>query len=671
MRMSRQWSYIGRMKRAGVAHQIGSLQMAKPGKSTVICWTCPYDGRNLPPNWRDVEAKFRFLYMLILALDANFKLKNRIRANARNDPALGAGHEYFVEPNAYREHLRNYVPEKDISSCIAFAALLQKDTRATAGLRCTGVGGCVCARHECMRPNGIGDLQKGERYVNMDWILLCALLGFCLMWLTLSYDIACQWKKRLSERMEKMPPHMRLPLATMQLQCALPVWHAGSHDDDCNNANSLSVKPGVGKSDGEGVERTWAVLNPVSYHTKDMGVGNREDHLNDKIDNHNFLKNLGQGSTLAAKLIVALGEHEKQVAAFTAVSETVEKELQTKWSNEIKAWLADETQPNPYVFDKSDEVGLSYERRPTNGVDSDTPSEAQVRLELKREEEAEAQAGGTLIHGTSATAFLTAGMQIEDAQRRITAELKGRALVVPDRESKIQERRLALLAKLKRFRQLQAVFMPGATRILGAEEAERDSDVAAPKVEAVKLWMPHELDAAGCVTGCVRGLVDREHFISFRNANITGQIHATKANTLIEQLGERVVASAEKYWQGHAALVRVQGAAVEKQFQPLKDAGLVLDGDYAESDAGAAKKLAQIGHGARAPRNAPGTSKHIMSWIWTAQGGAVEGEEHLHNSVRVEWCRAYARKLRWCEEVMLVREEMCRVLRYLEWERAE
>ncbi|KAJ7188428.1 hypothetical protein C8R46DRAFT_1205581 [Mycena filopes] len=648
MRMSRQWSYIGRMKRAGVAHQIGSLQMAKPGKSTVICWTCPYDGRNLPPNWRDVEAKFRFLYMLILALDANFKLKNRIRANARNDPALGAGHEYFVEPNTYREHLRNYVPEKDISSCIAFAALLQKDTRATAGLRCTGVGGCVCVRHECVRPNGIGDLQKGERYVNMDWILLCALLGFCLMWLTLSYDIACQWKKRLSERMEKMLPHMRLPLATMQLQCTLPVWHAGSHDDDCNNANSLSVKPGVGKSDGEGVKRTWAVLNPVSYHTKDMGVGNREDHLNDKIDNHNFLKNLGQGLTLAAKLIVALGEREKQVAAFTAVSETVEKELQTKWSNEIKAWLADETQPNPYVFDKSD-----------------TPSEAQVRLELKREEEAEAQAGGTLIHGTSATAFLTAGMQIEDAQRRITAELKKAARLWRPTEK------------------LQAVFMPGATRILGAEEAERDSDVAAPK-----------LDAADRVTGCVRGLVDREvalrraqclnglvllrsrlhvkrHFISFRNANITGQIHATKANTLIEQLGERVVASAEKYRQGHGALVRVQGAAVEKQFQPLKDADLVLDGDYAESDAGAARKLAQIGHGARAPRNAPGTSKRIMSWIWTAQGGAVDGEEHLHDSVRVEWCRAYARKLRWCEEVMLVREEMRRVLRYLEWERAE
>jgi hypothetical protein len=38
--------------------------------------------------------------MLIIALDANFKLKNRMRANAKVDPPLGPGWEYFVEPKA-------------------------------------------------------------------------------------------------------------------------------------------------------------------------------------------------------------------------------------------------------------------------------------------------------------------------------------------------------------------------------------------------------------------------------------------------------------------------------------------------------------------------------------------------------------------------------------------
>lgn len=55
-----------------------------------------------------------------------------------------------------------------VSTCIAFAALMQKDTRLTTGLRCSGVGGVVCARHELVRPQGMGDLQKGERRVTFD-----------------------------------------------------------------------------------------------------------------------------------------------------------------------------------------------------------------------------------------------------------------------------------------------------------------------------------------------------------------------------------------------------------------------------------------------------------------------------------------------------------------------
>jgi hypothetical protein len=36
-------------------------------------------------------------------------------------------------------------------------------------------------------------------YANMDYILTSALAGFDLMELTLSYDIACQWRKNFAE----------------------------------------------------------------------------------------------------------------------------------------------------------------------------------------------------------------------------------------------------------------------------------------------------------------------------------------------------------------------------------------------------------------------------------------------------------------------------------------
>jgi hypothetical protein len=132
----------------------------------------------------------------------------------------------------------------------------------------------------------------------MDYIVMACLVGFALMMLTISYDIACQWKKNMRQRNDKLPEAIRLDVDNVEIQCGLPVWHASSHETECSNENSLSFRVGVGKSDGEGVERTWADLNPAAFHTKEMGVGNRADTLEDKIDSHNFLKNLMHGMWL-------------------------------------------------------------------------------------------------------------------------------------------------------------------------------------------------------------------------------------------------------------------------------------------------------------------------------------------------------------------------------------
>ena len=38
------------------------------------------------------------------------------------------------------------------------------NTNRAKGLQATGIGAVSCARHEMYRPNGMGDLQVGERY---------------------------------------------------------------------------------------------------------------------------------------------------------------------------------------------------------------------------------------------------------------------------------------------------------------------------------------------------------------------------------------------------------------------------------------------------------------------------------------------------------------------------
>ncbi|KAJ7774517.1 hypothetical protein DFH07DRAFT_732456 [Mycena maculata] len=680
-RMARQWGFLKCVQHAGCAHNAGGVDATEQGGAAVVCWTCPYDGRNLPPDWRDVDPQYRFLYMLLLAVNANFKLKNRMRPNEIDNPSLGPGWGYWVEPRRYKRHLKNYIAEKDASTCIAFAALLQKDTRLTTGLRASGVGGCVCARHECVRPNGLGDLQKGERYANMDYIVMSALAGFTLMLLTISYDIACQWQKNLKERNAKMPESVCLPLESFTFQCALPVWHAASHEEDCKDANSLSFKPGVGKSDGEGVERVWSVMNPAAYHTKDAGRGQRVDTLEDKIDSHNYLKNISQEEALQRKLIVAIAERDRQVEGFREVTCTVKKEVKKEWKTMIDEWLKDPSKPNPYTLSRKD-----------------CPSEVQVRVECQKEED-ETMAGATAeIRGCSATAFVAAGLQIEQAQRRIVSELSGRVLITADRESKIIELRRTLLGKIRKFRTLQATYMPGAAAAIAMAEEADVSAKAAHRAEHIKLFMPSEMapgrDALrGCLSGllalesklqvaqCTNALVTlrsrlhaKRHLIMFRNDNLAGQNLATKGAMLIGQVGERVEAAAEKYRVGRKALVALEGDTAAAKFRELRPKDVQLDGDAGESDAAARAKLAMVssGRSARAPRNVPGTSRRMMSWIWTAPGALDDKEQALHecksSPVRVEWTRALARKMRWEEEVKTLHEEMRRVLRYLGWQ---
>jgi hypothetical protein len=158
----------------------------------------------------------------------------------------------------------------------------------------------------------------------MDWIFMAALAGVALLCLTISYDIACQWRIHLLERAKKIegkrraveiptraedvtasgsqtdaaPPPPMTNLGDFDIQFCLPVWHAQAHEVLCQTDNSLSYALGVGRTDGEGIERTWAVLNPVGFATKEMGEGGRHDAIENKIDHMNFEKNVNQGTCL-------------------------------------------------------------------------------------------------------------------------------------------------------------------------------------------------------------------------------------------------------------------------------------------------------------------------------------------------------------------------------------
>ncbi|KAJ7081907.1 hypothetical protein C8R43DRAFT_909756 [Mycena crocata] len=642
-RMARQYAFILRLIRAGRGHAMNGVATTKPGELAVLCWPCPHNGKNLPEGWRDVDPKYRFLYMLLLAMDTNFRLKNRLRANEHQDPSLGSGLGYFVESSGYKTHLKDYVAEKDVSTCIAFAALLQKETRMTSGLRVSGVGGCVCARHGVVRPQGLGDLQKGEQYANMDYVLLSALMGVAVLCITISYDIACQWKVNLPKRAKVIndKTSVKTNLDDFDIQYALPVWHAAAHEVSCQTQNSLSYKVGVGRTDGEGIERTWAILNPLGFSTKEMGDGARHDAIENKRTIYAI------GDTLARKLIVAIAERDKQVSSFQEVDSTLHKTFRKTWQKRINDWVADDTQPCPYTMD-------ACQRHQGNSV---CFHEGRV-----------AARGGTV----SVQWFFDVSKADDECRQRIKAEIKGTTLVTADRASQIQELRISFLKKLRTFERLQGVYMPGVALLKEAAEAARDPDVAAPKAEDIKLWLPSELKLGERRAACRRGLADVEaklrkgqcadaldtlrsrlhaqsHLTTWRNSNSVGQRAATRSATLIGRVGDRISRAATKYRRAREALIVLKGAEHAPQFKELRPADINVN-QQEEDDARARRKLARLGSSRRA-RNEPSNKPKAFSWIWTA--GTVPGEEcqMLHDSIRVEWSKALARRDRWVEEV--------------------
>jgi len=117
------------LKRAGRGHDPEGIGATSPGSLTVECPACPHPGRNLPDNWekagpllcvvstvpifRYANDLIRFLYILYISVDANFKLKGKERG--LKDVELMPGWGPFVEESAYQNFLTNYVNQPEVS----------------------------------------------------------------------------------------------------------------------------------------------------------------------------------------------------------------------------------------------------------------------------------------------------------------------------------------------------------------------------------------------------------------------------------------------------------------------------------------------------------------------------------------------------------------------------
>ncbi|KAG1879782.1 hypothetical protein F4604DRAFT_1679367 [Suillus subluteus] len=278
MQMVRKWRHLKILKQAGWGYDSAGVESTGSSKCAVLCPACPQ-----PVN--------SWLYALFVAIDANFRLKRCIVSKDSMDPSLSRGWAYFVEETAYKTYLQTCSGNtQQKSTCSSHNTVNMADSKVSHGLATTGVGTIDCAQHNMKLPNGVGDLQKGERYSNMDF---CSSQHFV--------DIA--------------------------------LTHSMFHMTSLN----------VGQTDGEAPECGWSNINPMASSTKEMGPGSWRDVLDDHFGDWNWKKVVGLGATLLCKMTEANKEQEAHQTAFQELHKVLAPKTTEAWTVKVESW---EENPN-------------------------------------------------------------------------------------------------------------------------------------------------------------------------------------------------------------------------------------------------------------------------------------------------------------------------------------
>ncbi|SJL17634.1 uncharacterized protein ARMOST_21191 [Armillaria ostoyae] len=320
LRVVREWRHIHALKRFGHGHEPGGIEGTRPSLSGL-----PSAKHKLPPNWRD-DISRHWLYQLFLGIDANFRLC-RLNVSSNNaDPGLNEGYAYFVEECAFRTHLDAFgkiIPEEEKSTCNNHDAVKLANSRGGQGSAAMGVGAIVCARHDMKRPLSVGDLQKGERYLNMDYFMLSTLTCDSPSDLVVLYDIACQWHKNFFKR---------------NILYLVPKFHLPAHILLCRDNFSFNFSSKVGRTDGEAPECGWAATNALASSTKEMGPGSHRDTLDDHFGDYNWRK----------IIILPCLEHVTEFISYEEALKADHSASVESWRQMVLQWEQDRTQPNPF-----------------------------------------------------------------------------------------------------------------------------------------------------------------------------------------------------------------------------------------------------------------------------------------------------------------------------------
>jgi hypothetical protein len=246
----------------------------------------------------------------------------------------------------------------------------------------------------------------------------------------------------------------------------------------------------------------------------------------------------------------------------------------------------------------------------------------------------------------------------------------------------LQEKRTSLLRRIQIWREVQLTYMPHVASIISQTQSGPDLD-GGVHPEAVPLYLPSSLPAHICNLPEMKALcqvecrlrepqaddaladVRRQRRIiqglwQFKRINVsgTGNKPNTRMLVLYKRLESKTNRATQKYRVAYAALK-------------------ILDPNGSWSTRMKALADKDVSGPGRDHNSESTNSRYEPSWIWlmprvnqssNTETGMVE--EEFNESMRVEWAKTRARKARWTEELLILEEEMRRVISFQKWKAA-
>ncbi|KAG6807043.1 hypothetical protein H0H92_009022, partial [Tricholoma furcatifolium] len=587
---------------------------------------------------------------------ANFRLKRKIVSSEQRDPSLGVGWAFFVEETAYKSHINaNWNLKQPKSTCVSHDAVNKPDKEAR-GLSASGAGTVDCARHDMKRPNAVGDLQLGERYMNMDYLLLSSLKDTKIESVVISYDIASSSIKDIT--------------------FLVPKFHLPAHIEECNLSYSFNLTRGMGRTDGEAPERGWANINPIAQSTKEMGPGSRRDTIDDHFNDWNWKKKIQLGKRMFTKIQEAAKGSREHADALSELEAAIPQDVMEEWAAEVErwernpintwkagGWKRDDSVANPYAY-KSKAI-----------------SERGVRLKLAQEVErmVEERGAGDACEGPMhASAMIASGLVLEEEQHKLAADTADLGTHPTAKQlSNLLERSNQLRRKIAAWIDVQALFMPEAVQQRARQSQKGTAEgITATRAYEIPLWLPSALariniivpsalrlyewhlrhgQAHDSLNECRHILRLQSYLYKYKDKYTRGVRGLTRTNSVIETATGSLHRAAHRYCTARDAMIQVEGGLDIPQswkttLRPLSiatDLRALSEGLVGDSE-----------------------GRRTISWIWLYYPITESSDDNprLNEALKVEWCRARARATRYAEEVVLLQEEMRRILQFLSWE---